>query len=166
MCSFRHCPSLPRMWSGLSKVLEAFGRTSKSLTWAWGLEGEIMICMIEVRTEHFHHRSLRKQTVTGTGKCLHRVSVNQHFTAIQVTEGRWTPGCQSSLVVTAPSCCPHPTPLKGLPGAPPHLKSQNKAPKLLHKLLPVPAVLNKQVQGPWAPQSCKGVGWDQDCRAY
>lgn len=47
-----------------------------------------MICMIEVRTEHFHHRSLRKQTVTGTGKCLHRVSVNQHFTAIQVTEGR------------------------------------------------------------------------------
>lgn len=28
---------------------------------------------------------------------------------------------------------------------------------------PLPAALDKWVQGPWAPQTCKGVGWDQDC---
>lgn len=58
MCSFRCWPSPPRMRSGPSKVLEAFRITSKSLNWVWSLEGEIMVCMIQVRAEHSCHWSL------------------------------------------------------------------------------------------------------------
>lgn len=57
MHSFRHRPSLPRTRSGPSTAPEAFGTSSKSLTWAWGLESEIMACTMQARAERSRHWS-------------------------------------------------------------------------------------------------------------
>lgn len=78
-----------------------------------------------------------KQMVTELCTCLQRVSVNHDFTAIQVTERGWTPGCQNSLVIMASGCCSHTT-LHSSQRAPPlasNLRSQSRAQELLHKLL-------------------------------